>query len=168
MRAESLVASQIEVVHARHSDANVVAPLFDLYRQFYGAKPDVAAARAFLAHRLMRNESVVLVARCATDKTTAIGFAQLYRSFSSLALRPTLVLNDLFVASAWRARGVGRRLAEEAIAFGARAGASTMEIATQHTNHRALALYESLGFVRDIQFAHLSLALPASTIERND
>ncbi|MEP7000808.1 MAG: GNAT family N-acetyltransferase [bacterium] len=158
----------VEVVHARHKDADIVAPLFDLYRQFYGATSDVTAVRAFLAHRLMRNESVVLLARYGTERSTAIGFVQLYRSFSSLALMPTLVLNDLFVASNCRARGVGRRLAEEAIAFGVRAGVSMIELATQHTNQRALALYESLGFVRDTEFVHLSLALPASTHLRND
>ncbi|MEO8621417.1 MAG: GNAT family N-acetyltransferase [bacterium] len=168
MPGETLVAPHVEVVHARHKDAEVVAPLFDLYRQFYGAESDITAARAFLRHRLMRDESVVLVVRHATDIRTAIGFAQLYHSFSSLALMPTLVLNDLFVASDWRGRGVGKRLIEATVAFGIRAGASMIELSTQHTNQRALALYGSLGFVRDTEFAHLSLALPASTRERND
>ncbi|TME71025.1 MAG: GNAT family N-acetyltransferase, partial [Chloroflexi bacterium] len=56
-------------------DLDDVAPLFDGYRQFYGQPSDLAAARAFLAERLRRDESVIFVA-IADDVT--LGFTQLY------------------------------------------------------------------------------------------
>ncbi|MDP9281971.1 MAG: GNAT family N-acetyltransferase, partial [Chloroflexota bacterium] len=37
---------------ATTTDLDAAAPLFDAYRQFYGQRSDVAAARAFLEERL--------------------------------------------------------------------------------------------------------------------
>lgn len=141
----------------------MVTPLFEAYRQFYDWTPDRAASTRFLALRLERDESVLLLARLRSSPDAghglAAGFAQLYPSFSSVALAPIFILNDLFVADEYRQRGVGRRLLDEAAAYAVRAGAVRLEIATRHANHRALRLYESRGFVRDTEFTHLSLHL---------
>ena len=85
-----------------------------------------------------------------------VGFAQNYRSFSSVSLGPIIILNDLFVAPAWRGRGVGQLLIEETARLAKTEGAVRVEIATQHTNTGAKRLYESLGFVADTEFVHLS------------
>ena len=118
-------APRTVVVAAGVPDADLAAPLFDAYRQFYGAPADLEAARQFLAARLTRQESIVLLALTelphgATSRE-AVGFAQLYRSFSSLALGRIIVLNDLFVAQPWRGCGIARRLldAVESCARGA-------------------------------------------------
>lgn len=150
------------VERARVADVDRVAPLFDAYRQFYGAEPDVPAARAFLAQRLTCGESVVLLASLAPrsgDEHALAGFVQLYPSFSSLALRRSIVLNDLFVAQAWRGCGVARRLVREVVAYARGVGAVGIELATQPTNLHALRLYEAEGFVRDTDFVHLALTL---------
>jgi GNAT superfamily N-acetyltransferase len=149
------VASELDVAVATLHDTALLAPLFDAYRQFYGAAPDIVGAERFLAARLARKESIILVARCES----LVGFAQLYPCFSSVAMRRTFVLNDLFVASEWRGHGVGRRLIGAAAELARRAGALALEIATRHDNHTALGLYESAGFVRDTAFAHLTLTL---------
>lgn len=147
---------------ARLADIDRVAPLFDAYRQFYGAEPDLQGARSFIAERLTLRESIVLLAvpesRGGDDGVVA-GFAQLYPSFSSLALGPLVVLNDLFVAPSWRQHGVARRLVGEVVAYARKTGAVRIELATQRTNQRALHLYETDGFVRDTEFIHLGLAL---------
>ena len=144
---------------ARIADVDRVAPLFDAYRQFYGAKPDLLAARGFLAERLTLRESVVLLAtleaRRGGERVVA-GFAQLYPMFSSVALGRSIVLNDLFVAAEWRQLGVARRLLDEVAAHAGRAGAVRIELATQHTNLNALRLYEANGYLRDTEFTHLS------------
>ncbi|HEV2457792.1 MAG TPA: hypothetical protein VGS80_05455, partial [Ktedonobacterales bacterium] len=84
----------LEIVRATAAHADVVAPLFDAYRQFYGLPSDVAAARAFLSERLAREESVVFLALLRDGGAAArpVGFTQLYPSFSSLALRPVWIL----------------------------------------------------------------------------
>ena len=139
-------------------DAELVAPLFDAYRQFYEQPSDAALALAFIRERLERRESVVFLAE---RDGRPVGFVQLYPVFSSTAARPRRlwILNDLFVAPEARGGGVARalmlrarRLAEETDAVG-------LELATAHTNLAAQRLYESLGWRRDEQFPRYELTL---------
>jgi ribosomal protein S18 acetylase RimI-like enzyme len=155
------------IAPAHISDVELIAPLFDAYRQFYGAAPDLPAARDFLTQRLSCGESLVLVAILESEdgeSDSVAGFAQLYPSFSSLALRRVMVLNDLFVAPECRRMGVARRLVQESAEYARRAGAVCIELATHHTNENALALYESEGFECDREFLHLSRATRESGV----
>jgi ribosomal protein S18 acetylase RimI-like enzyme len=138
------------------ADVERVAPLFDAYRQFYGLAPDLELAQWFLRERLSRGESVVLLAE---HGGTALGFVQMYPSFSSLSAARTYVLYDLFVDPAARQRGVGRRLMEAAAEEARRRGAVSLVLSTAKTNHRAQRLYESLGWVRDEEFYEYNLRL---------
>ncbi len=153
----------VHIEQARRSDVEGIAPLFDAYRQFYGEASNVSAATEFVTARLVDGDSIVLLARGAEatdgEPPHVVGFAQLYRSLSSVALAPIYLLNDLFVVPEWRRCGVARSLLDEAAKSARRASAARLEIATQHTNHHALRLYESHGFVRDTEFTHLSLRL---------
>ncbi len=155
--------AQVIVRRAGAEDLDEASWLFDAYRQFYGAASDPAASREFLAARLERDESVVLIAypepSASVRCTGAVGFAQLYRSFSSVSLGPVVILNDLFVAPEWRRSGVARRLVDRAATYAAGAGALRLELATQHNNHAALRLYGVLGFIPDSEFTHLNLPL---------
>jgi len=135
-------------------DLDDVAPLFDGYRQFYGQPSDLAAARAFLAERLRRDESVIFVA-IADDVT--LGFTQLYPSFSSVSVRRLWILNDLFVSPAARRGGVGRRLLERARDWAVETDSKGLTLTTAVTNSAARSLYESCGWRRDDEFAHYQL-----------
>jgi GNAT superfamily N-acetyltransferase len=150
----------MEVVEADGGQVELVAPLFDAYRQFYQQPPDRDAARAFLAQRLARGESRVLLALLVEGGArTPVGFTQLYPSFSSIALKPAWILYDLFVAPAARRRGVGRILLERARQLAEATGASELTLQTAVGNHAAQALYESLGWRRDEQFLTYTLVL---------
>ncbi|BCL76316.1 putative N-acetyltransferase YhfO [Jeongeupia sp. HS-3] len=144
------------VRYASLDDLDVLAPLFDAYRVFYGAQSDVAAARVFLAERLALAESVLLLAE---DDGVAVGFGQLYPLFSSVGMRRTWLLNDLFVAEAARGRGVARALMHKARDHARASGAARLRLSTAHTNGAAQALYESLGYVLDTEYRGYSLAV---------
>jgi GNAT superfamily N-acetyltransferase len=137
-------------------DLDDVAPLFDAYRQFYGQRSDVAAARAFLEERLRRDESVVFLAR-SEPAGEPLGFTQLYPSFSSVSLRRLWILNDLYVRSDVRRGGVGRRLLERARDWAVETASKGLTLATAVTNRDAQALYESCGWRRDDEFQHYTL-----------
>jgi ribosomal protein S18 acetylase RimI-like enzyme len=116
--------------------------LFERYRQLFGAAPDPGATRRFLAERLARGQSTVLLAHA--DDERAVGFVQLYPSFSSLALCP--MLNDLFVVPEARRAGVGRRLMQAARAHALASGTGRIILETGQENTGAQALYQSLGY----------------------
>lgn len=134
---------------ARPADIPAVAALFDRYRQFYEQAPDLAQAHAFIAQRVERRESVILVAEGDGE---LLGFCQLYPTFCSVEAAPIYTLYDLFVAPAARQTGVGRLLLQAAEARAAADGKVRMDLTTARTNHAAQSLYASLGWVRDDVF----------------
>ena len=148
--------SNLKIVQATPGDVEQVAPLFDGYRQFYKQPSDVDACRRYLLLRLTRGESVVFVA--LLDRR-AVGFTQLYPTFSSLSIKPLWVLNDLFVAPGERTHGVGSALLERARQHALSTGAKGLTLATAIDNHTAQRVYEKLGWQRDTAFYHYSLAV---------
>ncbi len=133
----------ISVRRATLADAETIAPLFDLYRQFYEQAPDASLARRFIEARLAGDESVIFV---ATDGDRLVGFTQLFPSFSSVRAVRIWVLNDLYVVREARRRGVARLLLDAATAFGRGSGAARLELETDHDNRSAQALYRHLGW----------------------
>jgi ribosomal protein S18 acetylase RimI-like enzyme len=134
---------------AAPDDAEAVAVLFDAYRQFYRCEPDLSGARAFIRERLDRTESVIFLAE---DAGAALGFTQLYPSFTSAGMARIFVLNDLFVAPQARGRGVATALLRSAADFGHAEGAVRLTLSTAIDNHTAQALYERAGWQRDDAF----------------
>ena len=140
------------------SDLEVLVALFDRYREFYGRKSDVDAARKFLSARFNHGESVLFL---AFDGDQPVGFTQLYPSFSSVSLARVFVLNDLFVDVSGRRKGVALKLISAAAEFASAVGAVRLSLSTAVTNTSAQALYESTGWQRDEAFFSYELSLSA-------
>ncbi|HJR13346.1 MAG TPA: GNAT family N-acetyltransferase [Rhodanobacteraceae bacterium] len=138
-------------------DIDALTALFDAYRVFYRQASDHATAHAFIEERLQRGESVIFIARDAAGE--AMGFTQLYPAFSSVSARRIWILNDLFVASGARQRGVARQLMDRARAFAIEGGALRLVLETAEDNQPAQALYESLGYAREAGTRHYELEL---------
>lgn len=134
-----------------------VIPLFDDYREFYEANSDHAAARTFLTERTERDESVIFLAYARPRE--AVGFTQLYPSFSSVSLKRLWILNDLFVRSDVRRGGVARALLERARQHALETGAKGLILNTAVTNKPAQTLYESCGWKREEEFLQYNLLL---------
>jgi GNAT superfamily N-acetyltransferase len=146
----------LSVRQATIADLDSVVPLFDAYRRFYRASGDLEGARRFLWERFAHNQSVIFV---AFDGEAAIGFTQLYPSFSSVSMARIFILNDLFVSPEARTRGAGAALLSAAAEFGRRAGALRLALSTELTNTTAQAVYEHNGWKRDTVFCSYQLTL---------
>ena len=131
------------------SDLDAATRLFEGYQAFYGREHPAGAARAFLAERFDKRDSVVLLAWRAD---AAVGFVQLYPSFASLSLAPSWILNDLFVEPSSRGRGVARALMEAVRQLARESGAAEVLLQTARDNAEARALYQSLGYRLDEHF----------------
>lgn len=128
-----------------HLDA--VAKLFDAYRGFYGQPSNLEQSSAFIAERMAGNESAIFLVE--DQHGEALGFVQLYPTFSSIDAHRTWLLSDLFTTPAARGRGVGRLLMNTARDFAVATGAKGLVLETATDNFTAQGLYESLGWVRD-------------------
>ena len=147
--------SSVAVRQAVFADLGALVPLFDAYRQFYGQAGDLAGAKAFLRDRFEHAQSVVFIAE---EGGRAVGFTQLYPSFSSVSMARTFVLNDLFVAPDRRRQGIGEMLLQSAAEFARNVGAVRLTLSTAVANAAAQALYESAGWRRDEKFYVYNLA----------
>lgn len=148
--------SSITIRQAVLADLDAVAILFDGYRQFYGQASNEAAAKTFLKARFEHGQSVVLLAE---SQGQAVGFTQLYPSFSSVSMARVFVLNDLFVSPTVRRLGVGEALLDAAADHARQLGAVRLSLNTDVQNLPAQALYASMGWARDQKYHAYHLAL---------
>lgn len=138
------------------ADLDLLVPLFEAYRRFYLVAPDPEGSRTFLRQRLSMKDSILLL---AFQEDEAVGFAQLYPSFSSVRAARVFVLNDLYVAPAGRGHGVATALLQQSATTARQAGALMLTLSTGHDNLSAQALYESRGWTRNEAFRTYELDL---------
>ncbi len=131
-------------------DVERLGALFDAYRRFYGRDGDLDAARRYVRERLDGPTRFFV-----DDGGGALrGFVHLLPSYDTLAMRPSWILEDLFVDPAARRSGVGEALLRFAEEFAREGGAARMTLSTAHTNRTAQRLYERLGWMLDNDFRY--------------
>jgi GNAT superfamily N-acetyltransferase len=120
-------------------------PLFDDYRIFYGQSSDRTGAEKFLSDRLQQNDSVIFM---AFEGDAAVGFTQLYPIFTSVGMKRSWLLNDLFVSPAARKKGIATLLLERAKKQGRDSASGWLLLSTGAANTTAQSLYETNGWQR--------------------
>ncbi|HJS55321.1 MAG TPA: GNAT family N-acetyltransferase [Chitinophagaceae bacterium] len=134
---------------AKKKDLDKLSVLFDKYRIFYKQQPDIKRAKLFLKNRLKRKESVIFVAEV---KKELIGFTQLFPIFSSVSMKRTWLLNDLYVNEKSRGIGTAGRLLNAAKEFGAETKSKWLLLQTAADNITAQKVYEKNGWIKETDF----------------
>ena len=144
------------VIQATKSELDDLSIMFDQYRQFYKMDTNIEATRQFVGERLSLHDSIIFA--CYSN-FNALGFAQIYPSFSSVAMRRTWILNDLYVSKEHRGSGVAtlllnhiREKAEEAEVF-------SIKLVTAKDNLKAKSLYRFFGFEQNLEFDSYSIKI---------
>ncbi|MDC6364990.1 MULTISPECIES: GNAT family N-acetyltransferase [Flavobacteriaceae] len=140
----------MEITKATIEDLELIAPLFDAYRVFYSQNSDINAANQFLRDRFLNNETVLFL---AVENNEAVGFTQLYKTFSSVSLQPYYILNDLYVSPNHRKKGVGEALLNHAKTYCETLSYKGLALETAADNP-AQKLYERLGWIKDEAYFH--------------
>lgn len=148
----------MRIVHAELEHLDLVAELLHQYRQFYGQNSYYPDCRHFVFDRMTKHESIIFLALDAEEQ--AIGFLQLYPTFSSVSLQSLWILNDVYVVPEARKQGVGSLLMEEAKAWAAMTESKGLVLETARDNTTAQRLYEMQGFVKDTAFDRYMYAVP--------
>jgi len=100
--------------------------------------------------RALAEESIVLVARDGGGVVGALAYYPPGRTLQPLPAEWASVRN-VAVAPSTRGRGVGHRLMEACVARAREDGAAVLGLYTTTMMAAAVALYERLGFVRDVE-----------------
>jgi len=133
------------IIKAHIEHLNQIVSLFDAYREFYKQLSDKNAAKKFVFERLKNKESIIFLALVDNE---AVGFTQLYSSFSSVSMLPIYILNDLYVKDEYRKQGIGVALLNKAKQLCREQNYKGLGLQTETTNP-AQYLYESLGWKKD-------------------
>ena len=133
------------IQHAQLKDLDALIDLFEGYRIFYKQAPNPIGAKRFLTQRIVQGDSIIYIAY--VDNQPA-GFTQLYPLFSSVSMKAIYMLNDLYVDSKYRNKGIGEALINRAKHLCQSENNKGMAIQTAFDNP-AQHLYERLGFVKD-------------------
>jgi ribosomal protein S18 acetylase RimI-like enzyme len=140
------------------SDVDSIAEIFDLYRIFYKQKSDIVGARKFLLERIDHAESIIFIAEHGQQKYVA-GFVQIYPIFSSISMKRSLILNDLFVREEYRKQGIAQSLLSHAQSYAREIKAKGLELSTAIDNYGAQRLYEKNKYAKDEEFFHYFLGV---------
>lgn len=138
------------IIKAQLEHLDHIVPLFDAYRVFYKKESNQSAAKQFLFERLTNKDSIIYL---AFVKNKAVGFTQLYSSFSSVSMQPFYILNDLYVNQQYRKQGIGIALLNKAKELCINSNYKGLYLQTQTTNPAQL-LYESLGWEKDLDLQY--------------
>jgi GNAT superfamily N-acetyltransferase len=139
----------VTIARATIEDLDALLPLVTAYRVFYHQEPDAKRERAFLAQHLETETSTIFIAWLDGN---AAGFAQLFQTFSTVRLGPSLILEDLYVVPAARGAGVAGELLARASDYARDLGATGMFLETATDNLTAQRVYERAGWRREAQF----------------
>lgn len=144
------------IIKADSTAIDDLTQMFDRYRQFYQMDSNIAAAKQFMSDRLSLHDSIIYICYTAGK---AQGFAQIYPSFSSVAMRRTWTLNDLYVNKGERRAGVARLLLNHTLEKARQAEIFSVKLVTAKDNLIAKSLYHSLGFQQNDRFDSFSIRL---------
>jgi GNAT superfamily N-acetyltransferase len=138
------------IKQATLADLSDIAILFDGYRQFYQQVSDIKLAQDFLRERIVNNESIIFI---CYEANKAVGFTQLYPTFSSVSAQRSWILNDLYVIPEKRGEGYGEAILLHAQSFAKTGKYKGLALETAADNP-AQQLYERLGWEKDDAFLH--------------
>ena len=117
-------------------------------------KSNIDSCREFLSARLSKKDSIIYLASLSNNPA---GFIQIYPSYSSVAMKPSWILNDLFIENSCRKLGCARLLMKHVETEAAKLDIYSIKLATAIDNRAAQNLYRSVGYKKISQFDNYSL-----------
>lgn len=139
----------LEIRRATAADLEQLLPLVQSYRVFYNQQPASERERSFIERHLREDGSVIYIAVVAAQTA---GFTQLFKTYSTVHLSHTWILEDLFVDPQFRRQGIAQALLAAGVRHAQQTGASGMFLETAFDNVTAQRIYERAGWTREGRF----------------
>ncbi|SFB81388.1 GNAT family N-acetyltransferase [Tropicimonas isoalkanivorans] len=160
MQNMATTAHPVRIRRAERGDAPALLRMVAALAEHHG---DIATLTPRALERDLFGPSACASALLALNGTDAVGYAVLSSSPRLHSGRRVMEVHHLFVDSAHRGTGVGRRLMAAAVVEARRQDCGELEVGTDAENARAQAIYGSLGFApRSPRGPRFALSLPAA------
>tara|TARA_B110000908_G_C9811437_1_gene253075 strand:- start:27 stop:479 length:453 start_codon:yes stop_codon:yes gene_type:complete len=148
---------KIKIIEANIEQLDIIMELFNQYMIFYKKPSNETKYKAYLKERIEKNETTIFLA--LNSENIPLGFVLNYYSFSSVSLGKTITLNDLFVKSEYRKKGIAEKLINKTFDLAKKNGAIRVDLGTAKDNYTAQKLYERIGFVKDEEYFAYSYSI---------
>ena len=133
-----------------YENIDEVLQLMRKYQEFYGAAIiNDQKNKSFFSQFINSNDGILHLYRL---EEKAIGFSTIYNGFSSTRAETVAILNDLYVNPAYRGKGYGKALVDNAIKVAKLKGYSRLQWLTAQDNDKAQKLYNAMGTVKGSWF----------------
>jgi GNAT superfamily N-acetyltransferase len=134
----------VRIEPAAVQDVPVILMLITELAEYERLADEVEATEASLRDSLFgpTPHAEAIIARVGGE---AVGFALWFHNYSTFLARPGLYLEDLFVRSEWRGRGVGRALLRHLACIATERGCARMEWSVLDWNEQAIGFYRTIG-----------------------
>jgi GNAT superfamily N-acetyltransferase len=143
---ERFNSSSIYLRRATRADAPALLELVIALAEFEKlAPPDASAQQRLIEDGFGERPRFEAWLAFWEDGPKPVGYAIFFETYSSFLARPTLYLEDLFVAPAFRQRGIGLALLRRCLEIAHERGCGRMEWTCLDWNTKAQTFYESLG-----------------------
>jgi len=141
------VSDAIRLADALPGDEDAIVALYAELDAFYGAaSPEGSAAeRVSRVRTALFGDPAAGRALLAWDGSVLAGFAGYQFIWPSSALTVSLYLKELYVTSAYRRSGAGRRLMDRLLEIARERGCTRIEWTADTANSGARSFYDSLG-----------------------
>ena len=138
------MSADVRIESAAVQDVPVILMLITELAEYERLAEEVQATEASLRDSLFgpTPHAEAIIARVGGD---VVGFALWFHNYSTFLARPGLYLEDLFVRSEWRGRGVGRALLRHLARIAIERGCGRMEWSVLDWNDQAIGFYRSIG-----------------------
>jgi GNAT superfamily N-acetyltransferase len=125
-------------------DVGVIAALIRELAEYERLVDEVSLDETLLAKHLFGPRPFIEALLAEVEDRPA-GFALFFHNYSTFLGRPGIYLEDLFVRSEYRSRGIGRALLQELARLAVERGCGRLEWAVLDWNLPAIGFYEKLG-----------------------
>jgi GNAT superfamily N-acetyltransferase len=129
---------------ARKSDVPSILSFIKDLAEFEKLSHEVVATEEALAKTLFGEKSVAEVLIAEWEGQPA-GFALFFHSYSTFLAKPGIYLEDLFVRTQYRSKGIGEALLRELAKLAKQRSCGRLEWSVLDWNERALKFYRQLG-----------------------
>jgi GNAT superfamily N-acetyltransferase len=135
-----------EVREASAEDVPLILTLIGELAEYERLSHEVVATEDSLQEWLFGETPVaeVLIAEYGAE---AVGFALFFHNFSTFLGRPGIYVEDLYVRSAFRGRGMGKAMLVHLARLAKERGCGRLEWSVLDWNEPSIKFYESLGAV---------------------
>jgi GNAT superfamily N-acetyltransferase len=134
----------IRIVPAQATDVPVILGMIKALAEYEQLTHEVSVTENDLRQSLFGpRPAAEVVLAYAGD--TPVGFALFFHNFSTFLGRQGLYLEDLFVVTEWRGRGVGKQLLAHVAAIAESRQCGRLEWTVLDWNESAIAFYRSMG-----------------------